>query len=107
QEHQAQELYDFAMSLRELHAASQTARMNEIIKVLTMVSTVFIPLSFFAGVYGMNFDTGAGNMPELGWRGAYWMWWAVMLALVAGMLWFFRARGWIGRRRRARYRRRR
>lgn len=106
QEQQAHSLYDFAMSLRELHAASQTARMNEIIKVLTMVSTIFIPLSFFAGVYGMNFSPDvAGNMPELRTPGAYWVWWGLMLLLVGGMLMFFRGRGWLGGARRRKRRR--
>jgi len=101
QEQQAHSLYDFAMSLRELHNSAQTARMNEIIKVLTMVSTIFIPLSFFAGVYGMNFSPdAAGNMPELRSPYAYWIWWGVMLLMVAGMLLFFRARGWLGARKR-------
>ena len=104
QEQQAHTLYDFAMSLRELHASSQSARMNEIIKVLTMVSAIFIPLSFFAGVYGMNFSPDASNMPELHTPGAYWIWWGAMLLIVAFMLWFFRRRGWLspGRRRRRR-----
>lgn len=97
QEQQAHSLYDFCMSLRELHASAQTARMNEIIKVLTMVSAIFIPLSFFAGVYGMNFSPDAGNMPELHARGAYWIWWGAMLVMVAGMLAFFRRRGWFAR----------
>lgn len=97
QEQQAHSLYDFAMSLRELHNSAQTARMNEIIKVLTMVSTIFIPLSFFAGVYGMNFSPdAAGNMPELRSPYAYWIWWGVMLLVVASMLTFFRRRGWLG-----------
>lgn len=107
QEQQAHSLYDFAMSLRELHSASQSARMNEVIKVLTMVSAIFIPLSFFAGVYGMNFSPdAAGNMPELRTPGAYWIWWGVMLLVVGGMLLFFRSRGWIGPSGRRRKRRR-
>jgi magnesium transporter len=58
-------------------------------------------LSFFAGVYGMNFDPDIGaNMPELRTPYAYWIWWGLMLIVVASMLAFFRRRGWLGGRRR-------
>jgi magnesium transporter len=106
QEQQAHSLYDFAMSLRELHSASQTARMNEIIKVLTMVSAIFIPLSSFAGVYGIHSrPEAAGNTPERRTPGAHWLWWGALLLLARGMLLFFRSRGWFslsGRRPRRR-----
>jgi magnesium transporter len=90
--------YDFALSLRELHSTAQNARLNEIIKVLTLVSAIFIPLGFFAGIYGMNFDPDLpGNMPELNTPYAYLIWWACMAFVVFGMLGFFRHKGWIGR----------
>ncbi|MCC6465176.1 MAG: magnesium/cobalt transporter CorA [Planctomycetes bacterium] len=101
QDQTAQALSDFAHSLRELHASAQATRMNEIIKVLTMVSTVFIPLSFFAGVYGMNFHTDqSGNMPELGMPYGYFIWWGCMVLLVLAMVGFFRAKGWLWARNR-------
>ncbi len=91
-------LMDYVVSLRELLASQQAQRLNEVMKMLTMVATIFIPLSFFAGVYGMNFDPAvAGNMPELGVPYGYLIWWAVMAVMVAGMLWYFRRRGWLGR----------
>lgn len=99
---QAQSLLDYAVSLRELVASQQAQRLNEVMKVLTMVSTIFIPLSFFAGVYGMNFSPdAAGNMPELRSAYAYWVWWGVMLILVGIMLTFFRRRGWLGGKRKS------
>ncbi|MBX3460883.1 MAG: magnesium/cobalt transporter CorA [Planctomycetes bacterium] len=92
----ANSLMDYVVSLRELLASEQAQRLNEVTKVLTMVATIFIPLSFFAGVYGMNFE-GAGNMPELDTPYFYWFWWAAMLAMIVGMVWFFKRKGWIGK----------
>lgn len=66
-------------------------RMNEIMKVLTLISTIMLPLTFLAGVYGMNFD----HMPELHWRYAYPALWAVMIAMSLGMTGYFRRRGWL------------
>jgi len=57
---------------------------------LTIVSTIFIPLTFIAGVYGMNFD----NMPELHWRYGYFFILVMMGAVVAGMIFWFRHKGW-------------
>lgn len=97
----AQSMLDYAVSLRELVASQQAQRLNEVMKVLTMVSSVFIPLSFFAGVYGMNFDPDvAGNMPELHTPYAYWIWWAIMTGVVVSMLVYFRRKGWLGPKRR-------
>ena len=70
--------------------------MNEVMKVLTIIATIFMPLTFIVGVYGMNFDTAqAGNMPELGLPYAYPVLWVVMLAMAGGMMWFFHRMGWI------------
>ena len=87
---------EMASSLLEVYLSSLSNRMNEVMKVLTIIATVFIPLSFIVGVYGMNFDTGASpwNMPELGLRYGYPLLWLVMLAIVAGMLIWFRRKGW-------------
>ena len=65
-------------------------RMNEIVKVLTMISTIFIPLSFIAGVYGMNMP-----IPENESTIAYPIFWGVCLSIAVGMLIFFRKKGWI------------
>jgi magnesium transporter len=73
--------------------------MNEVVKVLTIISTIFLPLSFIAGIYGMNFDTSASpwNMPELKWPYGYEFSLFLMLATAASMLLVFRHFGWIGR----------
>lgn len=78
-------------SLSNLYYAAQGQKMNEIMKVLTIVSTIFIPLTFIAGVYGMNFK----NMPELQMEYGYYIVWGVMI-VIAVLLWFyFRSKGWI------------
>jgi magnesium transporter len=71
--------------------------MNEIMKVLTIIATIFIPLGFLAGVYGMNFDTSASpfNLPELGLKFGYPLFWGIALAIAGGLFWFFRRRGWL------------
>ena len=84
-------LRDTASGLHDLHMTSISNRMNEIMKVLTIIGTIFIPLTFIAGIYGMNFE----YMPELGWSWAYPAVWVVMLALAGTLLLFFRRREWI------------
>jgi magnesium transporter len=83
--------------LMNLHLSNLSNRMNEIMKVLTIMAAIFIPLSFVAGVYGMNFDPDASpwNMPELGWRWGYPAVLFLMLAISAGLLTFFRRKKWI------------
>jgi magnesium transporter len=76
----------------EVHLSSISNRLNEVMRVLTVISTIFIPLTFLVGVYGMNFD----HMPELHWRWAYPVLWALMIALAVWMFAIFRRRGWIG-----------
>lgn len=89
---------DLARGLMELNQSTLSMRANEIMKVLTMVSTVFIPLSFIAGIYGMNFDPDAStaNMPELRWRYGYLFALATMALTALGFLWYFRRKGWLG-----------
>jgi magnesium transporter len=82
---------DVITGLLDLYLSSISNRMNEIMKVLTIMSTLFIPLTFLVGVYGMNFD----NMPELHWRWGYFALWGVMLGCVGGMFVFFRRKGWV------------
>ncbi len=76
--------------LANLHMSSLSMRLNEIMRVLTIISTIFIPLTFIAGVYGMNFKF----MPEIGWEYGYWAIWAVMLTVALGMLAWFKHRKW-------------
>ena len=75
-----------------------TSRMNESMMVLTIIATVFIPLSFVVGLYGMNFDgaVSSWNMPELRWRYGYPAVIGLMLLIVLGELCYFRRRGWLG-----------
>jgi len=77
-------------SLLDIYLSSISNRMNQVMKVLTIISTIFIPLTFLAGIYGMNFQF----MPELGWRWSYPLLWGVMIALAAVMLALFRRKGW-------------
>ncbi len=94
----AEQQREACAALYELHASVATTQLNEIMKVLTVISTLFIPLTFIVGVYGMNFRPEAGplNMPELTWRYGYLFVWALMVSSVLGMLWMFRRRGWLG-----------
>lgn len=94
----AVQVIDTAETLREvlsgamdLYMSGVSNRMNEVMKVLTIIATIFIPLSFFAGLYGMNFE----YMPELGVRWAYPALLSFMLLVALGMLWFFRRKEWI------------
>ncbi|GAB4326219.1 MAG: magnesium/cobalt transporter CorA [Candidatus Sumerlaeia bacterium] len=82
---------DMLGSMVELYLSSNSNRMNEVMKVLTIIATVFIPITFIAGVYGMNFDW----MPELRWKWAYPAVWAVMLTVAGGLLWYFKKRNWL------------
>ncbi len=90
-------LREMVSSLMDLHLTSLSNRMNETMKVLTIIATIFIPLSFIAGLYGMNFERSAGpwNMPELGWYWGYPFALAVMAAVAIALLVFFRRKGWI------------
>lgn len=90
---------EFAASLMDVYLSSVNNRMNEVVKVLTIISTIFLPLSFIAGIYGMNFDTtrSAWNMPELNWLYGYPFALSLMVACAGGMLYAFRHFGWIGK----------
>lgn len=95
------EIYrEIASGLVDLHLSSLSNRMNEVMKVLTVIATTFMPMTFIAGVYGMNFDRASPfNMPELGWTYGYPFALALMLGSAALMLYFFYRRGWIRPRR--------
>ena len=82
---------ELLVSMLDLYLSSVSKRMNEIMKVLTIFATLFMPLTFIVGVYGMNFDV----MPELRWRWGYPAVMGVMLVIVLGLLAFFRRRRWI------------
>jgi len=88
---------DMTGSMLEIHLSSVSNRMNDVMRMLTLIATIFIPLSFIVGVYGMNFDRSVSrwNMPELGWPYGYPLLWAVMIGLVTSMLYYFRRRDWL------------
>lgn len=87
---------EVASSLMDVYVSSVGNRMNELMKQLTLISSIFIPLTFIVGVYGMNFNPDASpwNMPELNWYWGYPLCWAVMLLTSAGLLFYFWKRGW-------------
>jgi magnesium transporter len=84
-------LREVLSGVMDLYMSGVSNRMNEVMKVLTIIATIFIPLSFFAGLYGMNFE----HMPELGLRWAYPALLIFMFALAGGMLWQFKRKDWI------------
>jgi magnesium transporter len=83
---------DMVVGLMELCISSTSNRTNEVMKTLTIVATIFIPLTFVTGVYGMNFE----DMPELGMPGAYPTVWVLMIVVAVGLMVWFRRRGWLG-----------
>jgi magnesium transporter len=89
---------EICSDLMNLHLSSVNNRMSEVMKVLTIISTIFIPLTFIVGVYGMNFNTAASdwNMPELNWAYGYPAVVAFMVILALSLMVSFRRRGWIG-----------
>lgn len=82
---------DMLSGMHDTYLSSISNRMNEIMKVLTIIATIFIPLTFIAGVYGMNFEF----MPELKWRWAYFGVWGVILIIAAFMVIYFRRKKWL------------
>ena len=88
---------EIASSLMDGYMSQLSHRMNEVMKVLTIIATIFIPLSFIAGVYGMNFDgeVSPWNMPELRWVWGYPFAVGLMLVVGLGMLAWFRKKGWL------------
>lgn len=86
-------------SLVDVYLSSISNRMNEVMKVLTIIATIFIPLSFISGVYGMNFDTSSPwNMPELHWRFGYFYALGLMAAVAGLLLTYFARKGWLSDR---------
>jgi len=87
----ADHLREAVTSIREFHHAVLGQRMNEVMKVLTAISTAFLPLTFVAGVYGMNFE----NQPEFRWKWGYAFVWGVFVLITLALLWYFRRRRWL------------
>jgi len=91
---------EIVSGLLDVYLSSMSARLNEVMKMLTIIATIFIPLSFVASLYGMNFDPTASpwNMPELGAYFGYPIAIGVMVAIAVALLAYFRWKGWLGRR---------
>ncbi len=87
---------EMAVSLQEIYLTSLSNKMNEVMKVLSIIATIFIPLSFLAGIFGMNFDTSASpyNMPELSSPYGYIIFWMICLLICGGLIIFFRRKKW-------------
>ncbi len=81
---------DMLSGMLDIYLSSISNRMNEVMKVLTVIATLFMPLTFIAGIYGMNFK----YMPELEWRWGYAMVWVLLLTIAGGMLLYFRKKKW-------------
>lgn len=88
---------EIGTGLMDIYLSSMSNRLNEIMKVLTIITTFFIPLSFIAGIYGMNFNTAKSpwNMPELNWALGYPLALGIMAAVALGFLYFFRRKKWL------------
>jgi magnesium transporter len=82
---------ELTAGLMDVYLSALSNKMNEIMKLLTVISSIFIPLTFIAGVYGMNFE----NMPELKWQWSYFICVAVMAGIGVGLLFYFKQRGWL------------
>jgi magnesium transporter len=81
---------DLTASLVDIYINTQNTKLNEVIRLLTIISTIFIPLTFIVGVYGMNFD----NLPELHWRYGYTFVWTIMILIAGAMVGFFKWKKW-------------
>jgi magnesium transporter len=85
---------DILSGMLDIYLSSISNRLNEVMKMLTIIATIFIPLTFIVGVYGMNFK----HMPELEWHWGYFSVWLVMIMISLGMVLYFWNKGWIGRK---------
>lgn len=82
---------DALASIMDLYLSGMSNKMNQVMQVLTIIATIFIPMTFIAGIYGMNFD----NMPELHWKYGYFGVWGVMAIIIIIMLVYFRRKRWL------------
>lgn len=80
-----------AIGLQDLYMASSSNRMNEVMKALTIMASLFLPLTFLAGIYGMNFKV----IPELEWEYSYPVFWLVCITTIGSLLWYFKRKKWI------------
>ncbi len=88
---------EMVSGLLDIYLSSVSNKMNQVMKVLTIIATIFIPLGFLAGVYGMNFDSSVSpfNMPELSFKYGYPLFWGIAILIGAGLFIFFRRKKWL------------
>ena len=82
---------DIISGLKDSYLSSISLKMNQIMQVLTIMATIFIPLTFLAGIYGMNFD----NIPELHWQKGYYYFWGLSVIIVLGLAFYFKRKKWL------------
>jgi magnesium transporter len=82
---------DLLSGIMDIYLSTNANRMNEVMKVLTIMSSIFIPITFIVGVYGMNFE----NMPELKSQNGYFITWGVMLSVILGLMIYFKRKKWM------------
>jgi magnesium transporter len=82
---------DMLTSAREIYMSAVSVSLNKVMKQLTIIATIMLPLTFIVGVYGMNFK----YMPELQWEYGYYVVWAVIILITVGMLVYFRLKKWL------------
>lgn len=82
---------DMVLGMLDMYMSQVSNKMNEVMKVLTIIATIFIPLTFIAGIYGMNFE----YIPELSWDWGYFGVWGVMIMMTIGMVFYFRRKNWL------------
>ena len=82
---------DMVSGMLDMYLSNLSNKMNEVMKVLTIIATIFIPLTFIAGIYGMNFEF----MPELKWHWGYFLVWTLMIVIGIGMVFYFRRKKWL------------
>ena len=82
---------DILAGIMDLYQSGVSNKMNQVMQLLTIISTIFIPLTFIAGIYGMNFD----NIPELHYKNAYFVTWVIMIIITLLMLYYFKRKKWL------------
>lgn len=82
---------DMVNGLKDSYLSALSLKMNQVMQVLTIIATIFIPLTFIAGIYGMNFE----HIPELKWPNGYWYFWTVCIVIVIGLIFYFRRKKWL------------
>lgn len=82
---------DMLSSMLDIYLSSVGNKMNEVMRVLTIIATIFIPITFLAGIYGMNFK----YMPELEWRWAYPAFWIIVIVILMGMVVWLKRKKWL------------